>query len=67
MHYFALCNHAGVIHHVVIVGGAKQCDFDQFISELFTHDFGQSLYIAGFDKRYIILIMPHVIEVLKPD
>ena len=52
----AITPNAGVIHHVVIVGGAKQCDFDQFISELFTHNFGQPLvHHAGFDKKYIIL------------
>ena len=52
----AITPNAGVNYHFVIVGGAKQCDFDQFISELFTHDFGQPLvHHAGFDKKYIIL------------
>ena len=46
----------GLIHHSIIVGGAKQSNFDLFIQELSDCDFGQPLVERqGFDKMYIIL------------
>ena len=52
----AISPNVGLIHHSIIVGGAKQSNFDQFIQELFDCDFGQPLVERpGFDKSYIIL------------
>ena len=52
----AISPNVGLIHHTIIVGGARQSHFDQFIEELFGCDFGQPLVeIQGFDNTYIIL------------
>ena len=46
----------GLIHSKIIIGGAKQGDFDGFISELFQLNFGAALDISeGVTKQYIIL------------
>ena len=46
----------GLIHSKMIIGGAKQGDFDGFISELFQLNFGPALEISeGVTKQYIIL------------
>ena len=36
----AISPNVGLIHHTIIVGGARQSHFDQFIEELFGCDFG---------------------------
>ena len=47
---------AVIILCTIIVGGARQSHFDQFIEELFGCDFGQPLVESqGFDNTYIIL------------
>ena len=55
----------GMIHHKIIMGGAKQEQFENFIYDLFELDFGQPVVPReGADKRFII---PHyVTEVSKP-
>ena len=46
----------GLIHSKMIIGGAKQGDFDGFISELFQLNFGSALVTSeGVTKQYIIL------------
>ena len=45
-----------MIHHKIMSGGAKQEDFDLFISELFVLDFGQAIEPRdGVEKRFIIM------------
>ena len=45
-----------MIHHKIIPGGAKQEDFDIYISELFVLDFGQALEPRdGVEKRFVIM------------
>ena len=53
---FTVSPNVGLIHHTIIVGGAKQSNFDQYIQELFDCDFEQPLVERqGFDKTHIIL------------
>ena len=58
-HITMLCvisTNMGLIHHTIIVGGARQSHFDQFIQELFDCDFGQSLVqCQEFCKTCIVL------------
>ena len=52
----AISPNVGLIHHTIIVGGARQSHFDQFIQELFDCDFGQPLVqCQEFGKTYIVL------------
>ena len=52
----AICPSIGMIHHKIIPGGAKQEDFDIYISELFVLDFGQALEPRdGVEKRFVIM------------
>ena len=49
-------NPHGLIHSKMIIDGAKQGDFDGFISELFQLNFSPALEISeGVTKQYIIL------------
>ena len=48
----AVSPNVGLILHTIIVGGAKQSHFDQFIQEMFDCDFGQPLVERqGLTKR----------------
>ena len=51
----AISPNAGLIHKMMITGGAKQENFDQFINELFHLEFGQAVNpIEGVNKFYLI-------------
>ena len=51
----AISPNAGLIHKMMITGGAKQENFDQFINELFHLEFGQAVNpIEGVNKCYLI-------------
>ena len=51
----AISPNAGLIHKMMITGGAKQENFDQFINELFHIEFGQAVNpIEGVNKCYLI-------------
>ena len=51
----AISPNVGLIHHTIIVGGARQSHFNQFIPDLFDCDFGQPLVqCQEFGKTYIV-------------
>ena len=52
----AISPNAGLIHHTIIIGGARQSHFDQLIQELFDCDFGHPLVqCQEFCETYIVL------------
>ena len=52
----AICPGVGLVHSKILLGGAKQTHFDQFISELFHLSFGLALEpSSSVDTAFIVL------------
>ena len=51
----AICPSVGLVHSKVILGGAKQADFVDFISALFRLSLGLALETSSIDTLFIVL------------